>query len=47
MMMITMMMMMAMVRLLVCALTPAYWIHKNEKMKQFVNSHITNKLFSQ
>ena len=40
-------MMMMMIRLLVCALTPAYWIHKNEKMKQFVNSHITNKLFSQ
>ena len=47
MMMIIMMIMIMMDRLLVCALTPAYWIHKNEKMKQFVNSHITNKLFSQ
>ena len=45
--MMMMMMIIMMVRLLVCALTPAYWIHKNEKMKQFVNSHITNKLFSQ
>ena len=46
-MMMMIIIMIMMVRLLVCALTPAYWIYKNEKMKQFVSSHITNKLFSQ
>ena len=44
MMMMMVMMIMAMVRLLVCALTPAYWIHKNEKMRLYASTHTTNKL---
>ena len=45
MMMVMMMMMIMIIRLLVCALTPAYWIHKNEKMRLYASTHITNKLF--
>ena len=43
-MMMVMIMMMMVIRLLVCALTPAYWIHKNEKMRLYASTHITNKL---
>ena len=43
-MMMMMMMMIMIIRLLVCALTPAYWIHRNEKMRLYASTHITNKL---